>query len=497
VFDDVLKGFSILLEGWPIVAALAGLALGVIVGAIPGLTATMTIAILMPFTFFLPPSVAIGFLLGIYKGAVYGGSIPAILINTPGTAAAAATCIDGSAMARKGEGRKALQIALGASVVGDLLSTFVLIAVAAPLAAIAVKFSAPEYTLLFVFSLTLIAGVAGPNPLKGFLSAGIGALIGCVGMDPASGVQRYVFDVTDLLGGIPLVPLLIGMFALAEVLDRASKPVESAQAAVTNPGGPSLSLAEFRRCLPTIFRSTGIGTVIGALPGLGAEIACWIAYGVAKKRSQEPHKFGKGAHEGVAAAESSNNACVPGDLIPMLVFGIPGDVVTAVLLGAFIAQGITPGPLLFVNHGPVIYALYAILIITNIGLIFLGLVAIRGFSSILKLPKTYVYSCVTVLAVAGAYAINSDLFDVTVMFVGGLMGFVMRRNGIPVAPFIIAMLLSPMLENSFRQTLALSQGSLWIFVERPISLALLAIFSVLILLLRRGARSRMLTPANQ
>lgn len=492
MLDDVLKGFSILLEGWPVVAALAGLALGVIVGAVPGLTATMTIAILMPFTFFLPASVAIGFLLGIYKGAVYGGSIPAILINTPGTAAAAATCIDGSAMARKGEGKKALQIALWASVVGDLFATMVLIAIAAPLAAIAVKFSAPEYTLLFVFSLTLIAGVAGRHPLKGFLSAGIGALLGCVGMDPASGVQRYVFESTDLLGGIPLVPLLIGMFALAEVLDRVGKSAAAEAGSVANPGGPSLSFAEFRQCVPTVSRSTGIGIVIGALPGLGAEIACWIAYGVAKKRSREPEKFGQGAHEGVAAAESSNNACVPGDLIPMLVFGIPGDVVTAVLLGAFIAQGITPGPLLFVNHGPVIYALYAILIITNIALIAVGLVAIRGFSGILKLPKIYVYSCVTVLAVAGAYAINSDPFDVTVMFAGGLMGFVMRRNGLPVAPFIIAMLLSPMLENSFRQTLALSDGSLWIFLERPISLVLIAIFAVVLLLLRRGAKNRVI-----
>jgi putative tricarboxylic transport membrane protein len=249
---------------------------------------------------------------------------------------------------------------------------------------------------------------------------------------------------------------------------------------------------EFTKCLPTIFRSSGIGAVIGVLPGLGAEIACWIAYGVAKKRSKEPEKYGKGSIEGVSASESANNACVPGDLIPMLVFGIPGDVVTAVLMGAFIAQGLTPGPLLFVNHGPVIYALYAILIITNIALIFFGLIAIRAFSKILALPQIYVFGCVTVLAVAGSYAINSDFFDVTVMFIGGIAGFVMRRTGIPVAPFIISMLLTPMLENNFRQTLSMSDVGLAIFVQRPISAGLLAFFVFVAFVLFRSAKVRRL-----
>jgi putative tricarboxylic transport membrane protein len=488
MIENMLSGFSILLDGWPVLAALLGLTLGIVVGAVPGLTATMTIAILMPFTFFLPAAVSIGFLLGIYKGAVYGGSIPAILINIPGTAAAAATCLDGATMAKKGEAKKALQISLYASVIGDLTATVVLIAVAAPLAAIAVKFSAPEYTLLFVFSLTLIAMVSGPNAMKGLLSAGVGGLIGCVGMDPASGVQRYIFGITDFLGGIPLVPLLIGMFALAEVLDRVSKPFLMPGASIQKTQGPPLSRTEFKKCIPTIFRSSAIGTVIGALPGLGAEIACWIAYGIAKKRSKHPEEFGKGSAEGVAAAESSNNATVPATLVPMLVFGIPGDVVTAVLLGAFISQGLTPGPLLFINHGPVIYALYALLIITNIALVFLGLVAIRGFSKILALPQSYVFACVTILAVAGSYAINSNFFDVSIMFIGGIAGFIMRRCGIPVAPFIIALLLTPLLENNFRQALAMSDGSLLIFVQRPIAASLLAFFLFIAFMLYRGSR---------
>jgi putative tricarboxylic transport membrane protein len=490
MFENILSGFSILLDGWAIIAAIFGLALGVLVGAIPGLTATMTIAILMPFTFFLSPTVSIGFLLGIFKGAVYGGSIPAILINTPGTAAAAATCLDGTVLAKNGQAKKALQTSLYSSVIGDLASTVVLIAVAAPLAAVAVKFSAPEYTLLIVFSLTLIAGVSGPNLLKGLLSAGIGALIGCIGMDPASGVQRYVFGYTSLLGGVPLVPLLVGMFALTEVIDRVSKPFNLRVSGIQSSEGPSLTAKELRRLLPTIFRSSGIGTVIGALPGLGAEIACWISYGSAKKYSREPEKFGKGSFEGVAAPESANNASVPAALIPMLVFGIPGDVVTAVLMGAFIAQGLTPGPLLFINHGPVIYGLYALLIVTNIALIFFGLVAIRAFSKLLLFPQAYVFSSVTVLAVAGSYAINSNLFDVTIMFLGGIAGFMMRRTGIPVAPFIISMLLTPMLENNFRQTLAMSGGSFSIFIERPISAGLLVFFVFIVVLLYRGARTR-------
>jgi putative tricarboxylic transport membrane protein len=476
--SDLITGILQGLTLWPILAALGGLLMGVIVGAIPGLTASITVAILLPFTFFVPPTVGIGFLLGIYKGAVYGGSIPAILLNTPGTPAAAATSLDGFAMTTQGEGKRALQMSLYASVFGDLLSTIVLLCVAAPLAALAIQFSAPEYAVLFLASLVLIATVSGGDQIKGILSAAAGALVGCIGLDSLTSAQRFVFDIPQLLGGIPLVPLIIGMFALSEVLLQIAIPTATALTGEVRNVGPSLRRSELVKQTPTLFRSTAIGTFIGALPGLGAEIACWVAYGIAKQRSKNPEKFGHGALEGIAAAESGANATVPATLIPMLIFGIPGDVVTAVLLGAFIAQGITPGPLLFSNHGAVIYALFTLLVLTNLALIFVGKIAIRSFSMVVRIPNALLMSCIVVISLAGAYSINSDPYDVVTMLIGGVAGLLMRSVSIPIPPFIIAVLLAPQLEKTLRQALSLSDGSLLIFITRPISAFFLAILVI-------------------
>lgn len=475
---DLVAGILEALSWWPLMAALGGLIMGVIVGAIPGLTASITVAILLPFTFFMPPTVGIGFLLGIYKGAVYGGSIPAILLNTPGTPAAAATSLDGYALTCKSQGRRALQMSLYASIFGDLFATLVLISVAAPLAAVALKFSAPEYAVLFLASLVLIATVSGKDLTKGVLSAGAGALVGCIGLDGMTSTQRFIFDVPQLLGGVPLVPLIIGMFALSEVLIQVARPqtLNSSNNDVRTTG-PSLSRPDFMAQIPNLFRSTSIGTFIGALPGLGAEIACWVAYGIAKQRSKTPDEFGAGSLEGVAAAEAGANATVPATLIPMLIFGIPGDVVTAVLIGAFIAQGITPGPLLFSAHGSIIYALFTLLILTNIALIFVGKAAIRSFSLVVKIPSALLMACILVVSLAGAYSINSDPYDVVVMVIGGIAGILMRAAAIPIPPFIIAVLLAPQLELTVRQALALSDGDMSIFILRPISGSLVFLFA--------------------
>lgn len=469
----------------PVVAALGGLVLGVVIGAIPGLTASIVVAILLPLTFFLPPVVGIGFLLGVYKGAVYGGSIPAILINTPGTPAAAATSLDGFAMTQKGQAKQALQMSLVSSVFGDLFATIVLLSVAAPLAAVAIKFSAPEYAVLFLVSLVLIATVSAGDPLKGLISALAGAVVGTVGLDSLTVEQRFVFDVPELLGGIPLVPLIVGMFALSEVLVQITSGDGGVNAQVGRTEGPSLKRGQALKQLPTLFRSTSIGTFIGALPGLGAEIACWVSYGISKQRSKQPEQYGKGSLEGIAAAESSTNATVPATLIPMLIFGIPGDVVTAVLLGAFIAQGITPGPLLFTNHAPLVYSLFALLVFTNIALIFVGLLAIRSFAVVVRVPPALLMPAVVVVvvAVAGAYSIGSDPYDVVVMLVGGVLGFAMRLGRIPVPPFIIAVLLAPQFEKMLRQSLSLSNGDFMIFLSRPISGTLLVSFLILLLFL--------------
>lgn len=473
--ENFLAGLAILADPTAVMATLGGLVLGITVGAIPGLTATMTIAVLMPLTFFMPPAVGIGFLLGIYKGAVYGGSIPAVLINTPGTAAAAATSLDGYALAKQGRGRAALEMSLFASAVGDLGATMILIMIAAPLAYMAVKFSSPEYTLLFFLSLCIIASVSGESALKGLMSAALGGLLACIGLDPLSASQRFTFGVTDLMSGISLVPLLIGTFALSEVLIQSERSIGQSAKFAGESSGERLRWREFKESLPAIFRSTGIGTFIGALPGLGAEIACWIGYGSARRISRHPERFGRGSLEGVAAAESGNNACVPATLIPMLAFGIPGDVVTAILLGAFIAQGLTPGPLLFINNGDLIYALYALLIISNIAMVLFGLGAIRVFVRIAAMPRGLILPCVVVLCFAGSYAVNSSSYDMIVMLIGGIGGYAMRKTGVPLPPMIISLLLTPSLENNLRQSLEFSNNSLSIFISRPISAALLAL----------------------
>jgi len=482
MLEHLLSGFGLLLDPTIIAVALIGLLSGIVVGALPGLTATMAIAVLAPFTFFMETMIGLPFLLGAYKGAIYAGSIPAILINTPGTAASAATAMDGNAMARAGKAKLALQISLVASVIADLIATIVLIVVAAPLAQIAIRFGAPEFTMLYAIALTMVAAVSGEDVLKGLIAMTVGVVVALVGLDPMSGYQRFTFGVPDLLGGVSLVPLLIGMFAISEILVRAADRSGAAAdpALGGQDGGPSLTLARLRPLMPTILRSTGIGTALGALPGLGAEISCWISYGIAKRRSRTPERFGKGSEEGVAAAEAGNNAVCPAALIPMTVFGIPGDTVTAVLLGAFMAQGLMPGPLLFTRDPETIYALFAFLMVSNVLLLLIGFAAIRWLRRIVLIPEGLLYPAVAALCFAGAFAVNNSVFDILVMMIGGLAGFGMRRIAMPVAPLIIGLLLAPGLEQSLRQSLTISRGSLDIFVSRPGALALVCVLGLVL-----------------
>lgn len=490
VIDSLLAGLAFLANPWTILAAGFGLVVGIVVGALPGLTATMAVAVLSPFTFFMDAAIGIPFLLGVYKAAIYAGSIPAITINTPGTAAAAATALDGHWLARRGQARKALEMSLYASVFGDLLATFVLIFAATALATVALRFGAPEFAALFLFSLTMIAAVSGGSMVKGLISAAIGVFIACIGLDPMSGYNRFTFGSVDLMGGVSLVPLLIGMFALSEILIRSESL--AAGTADTSIGHERLNWREFRATLPTLFRSSGIGAFIGALPGLGAEISCWIAYGVAKRRSKRPQEFGRGSLEGIAAAEAGNNAVCPAALVPLLVFGIPGDTVTAILLGAFMAQGLTPGPMLFESHGATVYGLFAILLATNVMLLGFGLLAVRWLPRITLIPDGLLFPAVTILCFAGSYSVNSSLFDVFVMVAGGAAGYLMRKTGVPVPPLVIGLLLAPGLENSLRQTMMLSDNSLSIFVERPIAAGILALIALVVL----GAAARNVTIPN-
>nr|WP_267963562.1 tripartite tricarboxylate transporter permease [Halomonas sp. MCCC 1A11062] len=467
---------------WTFLALSAGLAGGILIGALPGLTATMAVAVLAPFTFFMEASIGIPFLLGIYKGAIYGGSIPAILVNTPGTAAAAATARDGYAMTLQGNSRKALELSLYSSVAADFMATMVLILVAVPLASIAIRFGSPEFALLYLIALTMIATVSGESFIKGLAAAGLGLMVACIGLDPMSGYQRFTFGNTDLLAGVSLIPLLIGMFALSEILMQLTHPQQQ-RAKSADPvthGGERLSWGEFWALRPTILRSTSLGTFLGSLPGLGAEISCWIAYGLARGRSREPERFGKGSQEGLAAAEAGNNAVVPAALIPMTVFGIPGDTITAVLIGALMAQGMMPGPLLMQQNPGFLFGLFLVLLVTNVLLLVFGLMAIRWLKQVTRIPPSVLYPCVLLLCICGTYAVNSSSFDLLVLAAGGGLGYLMRRTGFPIAPLIIGLLLGPGFESAVRQSLVFSNGSLAIFCSRPGSLVLLILLALVI-----------------
>ncbi|SFM18818.1 tripartite tricarboxylate transporter permease [Marinobacter zhejiangensis] len=491
------QGLAMLASPWTFLALSGGLAGGVLIGALPGLTATMAVAVLAPFTFFMDATIGIPFLLGIYKGAIYGGSIPAILINTPGTAAAAATARDGYALTCQGKSRKALELSLYSSVVADLIATLVLIAVAIPLAKVAMKFGSPEFTLLYLIALTMIATVSGNSFLKGLIAAGLGLLVACIGLDPMSGYQRFTFGSTDLLAGVSLIPLLIGMFALSEILMQLGRPRATSGSAGTSvtQDCERLRWAEFWALRPTILRATSLGTFLGSLPGLGAEIACWIAYGVERGRSKEPERFGEGSTEGLAAAEAGNNAVVPAALIPMTVFGIPGDTVTAVLIGALMAQGMMPGPLLVQQNPGFLFGLFLVLLATNVLLLVFGLAAIRWLKQVSSIPPAVMYPCVLLLCLCGTYSVNSSSFDLLILAFGGGLGYLMRCTGFPVAPLIIGLLLGPGFESALRQSLVFSNGSLEIFWSRPGSLILLSILALVVAVMawrglkRTGARS--------
>lgn len=492
MLESLIQGFQYIFSWGSLAAILLGLSSGILVGALPGLTATMAVAVLSPFTFFIEANLGIPFLIGVYKGAIYGGSIPAIMVNTPGTAAAAATSLDGNVLARQGQARRALEISLYASVIGDFLATIVLIFVAAPLTELALKFSSPEFTMLFLLSLTMIAAVSGESFAKGLLSAALGMLIACIGLDPMSGSQRLTFGITNLLGGISLVPLLLGLFALSEVLIQSEQPPRRYTSTTRRAEEQGVSFTDLKKTMPTIVQSSALGVFLGSLPGLGAEISCWMAYGLAKRRSKTPEKFGQGSLEGLAAAESGNNAVCPAALIPMLVFGIPGDTVTAVLLGAFLAQGLTPGPLIITQHREIIYGIFSLLLVGNFLLLFLGYGAITYLRNISRLPPGLLYPAVTATCFAGAFAVNSSFFDLVVAAIGGFAGYLMRKTAIPIPPLIIALLLAPGLENAIRQSLLFSNNSFTIFVTRPISAALFALLVVIILfLIRNAVRSRL------
>lgn len=481
----------------PMLAVLVGVIIGTVIGALPGLTATMGMALMAPFTFFMPAVVGIAFLIGLYKGGTFGGSITAVLIGTPGTASNAATMLDGYPLAQRGEGSKALSAALWGSVFGDFVGTVALVIGAPLLASFALRFGHPEFFALTVFSLTLVCFVSGDSLAKGLLAASIGIVISMIGVDPLGGGQRMTFGISGLSGGIGVIPLAIGLFGLSEVILQLGQYRPNIN---TNIKSQTVTIFESIRTVlqypRTVIRSALIGVGIGALPGVGAETSNWIAYGLAKRASKKPEEFGKGTVEGVIAPEVSANAVCGAAMVPMLIFGIPGDIVTAIMMGALIAQGLNPGPRLIVENQEIFYSLFILSFVAMFFLAFVGYYAIRYAGLILRVSKPILFSAVTVLCIAGAYSINSSLFDVGLMVAFGILGAMMRQIGVPVAPLVLAFILTPIIENSLRRTLVQSEGSLSILIERPISGGLLLI-TVLLLASLVGGSIRKSAQANK
>ena len=470
--EQVFEGIWQAITLQALVMVSLGVFAGITVGAIPGLTSVMAIAVLVPFSFFMAPINGIPFLLGIHKGALFGGSIPSVLINTPGTAAAAATSFDGYPLAQKGEAKSAIQMALYSSTLGDTFSDIVLIVAAFPLAAVALLFGPTEFFALMVMGLTIISAVTGSSVLKGLLSMLIGILIGLIGQDIISGAERFTFGIGNIMDGVGTVPMLIGLFAVSEVLVQSEKKLSL----LSNPpetahlkGGRSLDLKELVNVKWTIMRSSLIGTAVGAIPGTGAAIATFISYALAKRGSKNPEEFGKGSYEGVAAAEAANSAVAGADLIPTLAFGIPGSASAAILMGAFMAQGLRPGPGLFQEHAATMYGIFTLLLLGNPIMLIQGKLLTPLFARIVTIRQSILVPIILLFCVVGGFIYQNSIEDVKVALIFGLFGYGLRKLNFPLAPLVIAYILTASAEESMKQALVLSDGDFTVFLTRPIS----------------------------
>ncbi|OZI55962.1 tripartite tricarboxylate transporter permease [Bordetella genomosp. 4] len=470
----LLDGARHLLGQWDaMLMAVAGVALGLVVGALPGLSVAMGVAIMLPFTYGMEPLHGLLLLSGIFFGGVYGGSITAILLRIPGTPAAAATALDGYAMTRQGRAGQALGVATVSSFTGGVISVLVLIFLAPLLAQFALRFSAAESFALAVFGLSIIASISGGSVLKGLLSGFAGLLLATVGMDPLLGLPRFTGGMSELYS-VPFIPIMIGLFAAAEAFKMLSESSHAAE--LKTAIGRILPTREtLRNIWGTVLRSSGIGTAIGIIPGAGADIAAFVAYGEAKRFSKAPETFGEGAMQGVAAAEAGANGCTGGAMLPMLTLGIPGDAVTAIMLGALTLQGIQPGPRLFQENGDLVFSLFAGLLLCYVILLVMALCSLRYVARMVQVPKSILMPLIMVLSVAGAYAIGNSMFDVGIMLVAGAIGFLMIKAGLPASPMVLGLVLGPMAESNFRRALTLSEGSYDFLYTRPITATLLAV----------------------
>ncbi len=446
---------------------------GLIIGSLPGLTATMGVALLIPLTFGMAPVMGLNMLIGIYIGGIYGGCVSSILLRTPGTPASAATVLDGYPMAQRGEAGKALGMATIASTIGGLFAAVVLATLAPQLAGIALQFGAPEYFALALFGLTIIASLSG-DIVKGAISGMLGILISCVGADPISGVLRYTFGVSGFASGFAFTPALIGLFALSEVFTQMENMARG-EAAPMRVTGRWPSRKDMRESRGALTRGSIIGTIIGIIPGTGSGTASWISYNEAKRASKTPEKFGTGHAPGIAATESANNAVCASALIPLLALGIPGDVVTAVLMGGLMIQGLAPGPMLFQTNPDVVVGIFGGTFIATIFMGLFGMALIPLFSRILMIPRRMLSASIVIFCFIGAFAINLNPVDLYTMVGFGVLGWGMQKFGFSQAALCIALILGPMLEANLRRGLLQAGDDVILFASGPITLTFLGL----------------------
>lgn len=468
-----------------------GTVLGIILGALPGIGSTVAVAIVLPFTLTMSQAPAIILLLAVYAGSVYGGSISAILINTPGTPQSAATCLDGYPMAQRGEAGIALGWATVASVCGGLVSAVVLILAAPQLAAFALEFGPIETFALILLGMTCIVSVSTGSVVKGLLSGMIGIFLSLVGGDPIIGEFRFTYDTWQLYSGFNLLAVVIGVFALSEVFVRASQPTSSVSELVTFNGMILPKLAQWSGRVKNLVKSVLIGNAIGILPGTGAATAAFISYAEGRRSSPNRENFGKGEPDGIVSSEAANNAVTGGALVPTMALGIPGDAITAVMLATLTLHGITPGPKLVEDNPALIGAIFSGFFIINILLLPLGFLLSRIAAPILRVREAYMMTAIVILCAVGIYFVRGNPFDLLVMGLAGVGGFILRRQGFPMAPLVIGMVLGPTLELTLRQGLILKDGNFLSFFESPIALVLIIAATIALFIpLIRSALSR-------
>lgn len=496
--SHLLVGFQDVLHPATLFWVAFGVTLGYVLGALPGLGKATGVAVSIPLTFYLAPAAALGMLIGIAKGSAAGSAVSAILLNTPGEPSSAPTALDGYPLARQGKAQKALKMGLYASVIGDFASTLILIGLAAPLAHYALLIGPVELCAILLFSLTFIGGLSGRSLVKGLISGALGVFFATIGLETETFIPRMTFGMLELDDGIALVPMAIGMLAVAEMvvqagnlraLDRETETISQG----TTRADRVVTTSEWRRCLPVIARGTFIGSIVGILPGLGASVGSFLSYGATQRASKTPEKFGTGMIEGVAAAESADNAVVPSSLIPLFALGIPGSVIAAILIAAFILHGLTPGPLMFQQQPRLVADVYAAMLCASVILLVIGYTGQRLFAEIIKVPLRLIIPGVLLLCCVGAYMETSSVFSIYVMLAFALLGFLARKLDFSFVTFLIGFVVGPNLELTFRQSIQLLNHDILNLIYHPIALVFVVLTAATVVWL--GLANRRLATA--